>query len=229
MGLDFDFVNSWSEPNSFRAQSVVGSFTLNDVKLQKRFKGSLQIDDDDWQIGIIVGRSGSGKSSIAKRLFPEAYIVGFEYSHKCILDDFPEGMQTSEITRLLCSVGFASPPDWLKAYSCLSQGEKMRVDIARALCLEQKLIVFDEFTSVVDREVAKVSAYAISKAVRRQSDKRFIAVTCHYDVVDWLEPDWVFNTDTIEFIKKKESTRQLTSQFINATLPYGRSLGSITI
>jgi ABC-type dipeptide/oligopeptide/nickel transport system ATPase subunit len=227
--LDFDFVNSWSEPDSFRAQSVVGSFTLNDVKLQKRFKGSLQIDGDDWQIGIIVGRSGSGKSSIAKRLFPEAYILGFEYSHKCILDDFPDGMQTGEITRLLCSVGFASPPDWLKAYSCLSQGEKMRVDIARALCLDQKLIVFDEFTSVVDREVAKVSAYAISKAVRRQKGKRFVAVTCHYDVVDWLEPDWVFNTDTMEFIKKKESTQQLTSQFINATLPYGRSLGNITI
>ncbi len=227
--MDFDFVNSWSEPDSFRAQSVVGSFTLNDVKLQKRFKGSLQIDGDDWQIGIIVGRSGSGKSSIAKRLFPEAYILGFEYSHKCILDDFPDGMQTGEITRLLCSVGFASPPDWLKAYSCLSQGEKMRVDIARALCLDQKLIVFDEFTSVVDREVAKVSAYAISKAVRRQKDKRFIAVTCHYDVVDWLEPDWVFNTDTMEFIKKKEATQQLTSQFINATLPYGRSLGNITI
>ena len=227
--MDFDFVNSWSEPDSFRAQSVVGSFTLNDVKLQKRFKGSLQIDGDDWQIGIIVGRSGSGKSSIAKRLFPEAYILGFEYSHKCILDDFPDGMQTGEITRLLCSVGFASPPDWLKAYSCLSQGEKMRVDIARALCLDQKLIVFDEFTSVVDREVAKVSAYAISKAVRRQKGKRFVAVTCHYDVVDWLEPDWVFNTDTMEFIKKKESTQQLTSQFINATLPYGRSLGNITI
>jgi ABC-type dipeptide/oligopeptide/nickel transport system ATPase subunit len=189
----------------------------------------LQIEGDDWQIGVIVGRSGSGKSSIAKRLFPEAYIVGFEYLHKCILDDFPEGMQTGEITRLLCSVGFASPPDWLKAYSCLSQGEKMRVDIARALCLDQELIVFDEFTSVVDREVAKVSAYAISKAVRRQKDKRFIAVTCHYDVVDWLEPDWVFNTDTMEFVKKKESTRQLTSQFINATLPYGRSLGNITI
>jgi ABC-type ATPase with predicted acetyltransferase domain len=201
--VDFDFVNSWSEPDSFRAQSVVGSFTLNDVKLQKRFKGSLQIEGEDWQIGVIVGRSGSGKSSIAKRLFPDAYIVGFEYLHKCILDDFPLGMQTSEITRLLCSVGFASPPDWLKAYSCLSQGEKMRVDIARALCLDQKLIVFDEFTSVVDREVAKVSAYAISKAVRRQKDKKFIAVTCHYDVVDWLEPDWVFNTDSMEFIKKK--------------------------
>jgi ABC-type polar amino acid transport system ATPase subunit len=79
------------------------------------------------------------------------------------------------LQRWLCSVGFASPPDWLKAYDCLSQGGKMRVDIARALCLNQNEIVFDEFTSVVIREIAKVSAYAISKAVRR-SKKKFIAV-----------------------------------------------------
>lgn len=78
----------------------------------------------------------------------------------------------------------------------------MRVDIARALCLDKPLIVFDEFTSIVDREIAKVSAFAISKAVRR-STKRFIAVTCHYDVVDWLDPDWVFCTDTMEFSRKK--------------------------
>lgn len=99
--MNFDFVNSWTEPNSFRAQSVVGSFTLTDVKLQKRFKGSLPIEGADWQIGIIVGRSGSGKSSIAKRLFPDAYITSFEYKGESILDDFPEGISTGEITRML--------------------------------------------------------------------------------------------------------------------------------
>ena len=125
-------------------------------------------------------------------------------------------------------VGFASPPDWLKAYDCLSQGEKMRVDIARALCLNQLQIVFDEFTSVVDREIAKVSAYAISKAVRR-SKKKFIAVTCHYDVVDWLDPDWVFCTDTMEFSRKKELGRPLNSKFIGAALPFGKCFGTITI
>ena len=74
--MDFDFVKHWSEPDSFRAQSVVGSFTLNDVKLEKHFKGSLPIEQDDWQIGVIVGRSGSGKTSIAKQLLPDAYISG---------------------------------------------------------------------------------------------------------------------------------------------------------
>jgi hypothetical protein len=67
------------------------------------------------QVGVIVGRSGSGKTSIAKQLFPEAYIKGFEYSHKCVLDDFPERLETGEITKTLCSVGFASPPDWAGA------------------------------------------------------------------------------------------------------------------
>jgi ABC-type ATPase with predicted acetyltransferase domain len=175
-----------------------------------------------------VGRSGSGKTTIAKKLFPDAYVRDLTYSSKCVLDDFPKDLETYEITRMLCSVGFASPPDWLKSYDCLSQGEKMRVDIARALCLEKPLVVFDEFTSVVDREIAKVSAYAISKAVRR-STKKFIAVTCHYDVLDWLQPDWVFCTDTMEFSQKKEAGRPLTSKFIGAALTYGRCFGAIII
>ena len=75
----------------------------------------------------------------SKELFSDDYITGFDYTHQCILDDFPQEIETKEATRLLCSVGFASPPDWLKSYSCLSQGEKMRVDIARALCLPKKL------------------------------------------------------------------------------------------
>jgi len=119
-----------------------------------------------------VGRSGTGKTTIAKQLFPGAYIKSFEYHNKCVLDDFPLGLETAEITRMLCSVGFASPPDWLKSYDCLSQGEKMRVDIARALCLDKPLVVFDELTSVVDREIAKVSAFAISKAVRRGAEEK---------------------------------------------------------
>jgi ABC-type ATPase with predicted acetyltransferase domain len=198
------------------------------VKLEKRFRGSLPVEDFDWQIGIIVGRSGSGKTSIAKELFADAYVRGFEYKCSCVLDDFPKELETLEVTRMLCSVGFASPPDWLKSYDCLSQGEKMRVDVARALCLDQPLVVFDEFTSVVDREIAKVSAFAISKAVRR-SHKKFIAVTCHYDVVDWLDPDWVFCTDTMEFSRKKEFGRPLNSKSIGAAQIFGRCFGSITI
>ena len=224
----FNIVKTWSRPESFRAQSVIGSFTLQDVKMEKQFAGSIPIEGEKWQIGVIVGRSGTGKTSIAQQLFPKEYIRGFEYKSDTVLDDFPEGVPVKEITSALCNVGFASPPDWLKAYEHLSQGEKMRVDIARALCLKQQLIVFEEFTSVVDREIARVSAYAIAKAVRRTS-KRFIAVTCHYDVLDWLEPDWVFCTDDMSFSKKKDLDQKLRFQSTNALTVYGGSLGTITI
>jgi ABC-type glutathione transport system ATPase component len=224
----FNIVKKWNRPDSFRAQSVIGSFTLHDVKMEKQFTGSIPIDGKKWQIGVIVGRSGTGKTSIAKQLFPKEYIRGFEYTSDTVLDDFPENVPVNEITRALCNVGFASPPDWLKAYAHLSQGEKMRVDIARALCLNQQLIVFDEFTSVVDREIAKVSAYAIAKAVRRTS-KQFIAVTCHYDVLDWLEPDWVFCTDDMSFSKKKDGDQKSSLQFTGAREAYGDCLVTIII
>jgi hypothetical protein len=59
------------------------------------------------------------------------------------------------------------------------------------------LVVFDEFTSVVDRNVAKVCSAAIAKGIRRgHLPCRFVAVTCHYDVAEWLEPDWVLDMAT---------------------------------
>ena len=116
----------------------------------------------------------------------------------------------------------------LKAMIASVKGKRCELILPVLFALDSPLIVFDEFTSVVDREIAKVSAYAISKAVRR-SKKKFIAVTCHYDVVDWLEPDWVFCTDTMEFSRKKEVGRPLNSKFIGAALLFGRCFGNIII
>ncbi len=104
----------------------------------------------------------------------------------------------TDITKALTSVGLASVPSWLKPYAVLSNGEKMRCDLARAILSDSKLFVFDEFTSVVDRNVAKIGSFAMQKAIRK-TDKQFIAVTCHYDVEDWLLPDWVFDTNTMTF------------------------------
>jgi GNAT superfamily N-acetyltransferase len=71
----------------------------------------------------------------------------------------------------------------------------MRCDLARALIADH-LVVFDEFTSVVDRIVAQVGSAALAKAIRKQSGRQFIAVTCHVDVAEWLEPDWIYEPAT---------------------------------
>ena len=194
---NFDIIKTNKTDLTFRVSSVIGKFDLQSNESTEHFKGEIDLSKD-WKIGLIVGKSGSGKTTIAKQLFEDFYITKFEYTDKSILDDMPEYCSVSDITNAFNSVGFSSPPSWLKPYAVLSNGQKMRVDLARAILEKKEMFVFDEFTSVVDRNVAKIGSFAIQKAIRK-SDKKFIAVGCHYDVEDWLMPDWVFNTDTMTF------------------------------
>lgn len=193
----FDIIKKSEPKQSFRVASIIGKFDLQSNAIEERFTGNIDISDS-WQIGLIVGKSGTGKTTIAKQLFENAYITNFEYQAETVLDDMPKDKSVDEITRAFNSVGFSSPPSWLKPYSVLSNGEKMRCDLARAILSDTELFVFDEFTSVVDRQVAQVGSFAMQKAIRK-TKKKFIAVTCHFDVEDWLLPDWVFNTDTMTF------------------------------
>ena len=180
---------------SFRVAQLYDQFDLNNTSFEERFEGSIDLDKE-WQIGVIAGKSGTGKSTIAKELFG-GYMFTPQYKAACVIDDFPK-MDSVELFNTLSGVGFSSPPSWLKPYDVLSNGEKMRVDLARAICEKKEIIVFDEYTSVVDREVAQLGSLALQKAIRRQN-KKFIAVSCHFDIIDWLEPDWIFNTDTMQY------------------------------
>ena len=193
----FNIIRKTKPNKSFRVASVIGKFDLQSDEIIEQFEGNIELPDN-WQIGLIVGKSGTGKTTIAKELFPEEYITNFEYSQNCILDDMPKSKSVEEITNAFNAVGFSSPPSWLKPYSVLSNGQKMRVDLANAILSDKELFVFDEFTSVVDRNVAQIGSFAMQKAIRK-SNKKFIALSCHFDIQEWLLPDWVFNTDTMTF------------------------------
>ena len=194
----FDIIKQSDFGKTFRIASVKGQFDLNIKKITEHFTGNLDIDNIDWHVGVIYGASGTGKSTIAKELFKNEYINSYKYGNKSIIDEMPKEYQVSEITKIFNSIGFATVWSWLKPYNVLSTGEKMRVDLARAILENKNLIVFDEFTSVVNREVAKTGSFAIQKAIRKMN-KKFIAISCHKDVIEWLEPDWTFSTDNMEF------------------------------
>lgn len=211
---------------TFRVSKIMADFDVDPKHSNEHFEGDFDLPEK-WNVGIIVGKSGTGKTTIAKDMFGEELISGFEYKHKSVIDDMPKNKSVEDISKAFYSVGFGSVPSWLKPYSVLSNGEKMRVDIARSI-LEKDFIVFDEFTSVVDREVAKVASMAVSKAIRKQN-KKFIAVTCHYDVIDYLEPDWVFNTDTMTFSFTTGDDLNKRSQLENVTDQSGENLESIII
>jgi GNAT superfamily N-acetyltransferase len=57
---------------------------------------------------------------------------------------------------------------------------------------------------VVDRTVAKACSAAVAKGIRRgRFPCRFVAVTCHYDVLQWLEPDWVLDMATGKLTRRR--------------------------
>lgn len=195
---------------SFRVKSVLGTYNMTEDHASVEIAGEIAIEGQEWNVGLIVGASGSGKSQIAKHCFGDDLIESYEYKAASVLDDMPKGLKTAEITRAFTSVGFGSPPSWLKPYGVLSNGEKMRTDLARAILEKRELIVFDEFTSVVDRPVAKAGSFAIQKAIRRDK-RKFIAVSCHRDVVEWLRPDWIFDTDQMQFFFAQSHKSGLSS------------------
>lgn len=194
MDLKFEFCYKTKPNNSFRVQSLFGQYDLENKEINQFFKGDFKLPTD-WNIGLIVGNSGTGKTSIAKNCFGEFDIC--QWDERPIIDNFDEKLKMEEITFALGSVGFNSVPYWLKPFSVLSNGEKSRVELAR-LSTEKKLVVYDEFTSLVDRDVAKSMANSVQKLFRK-TKKKLVAVTCHHDVLEWLSPDWVYDTDTKEF------------------------------
>ena len=224
----FDIIKeNKADKNSFRVQSVIGMFDLDSEHTREHFTGNIELPEE-WNVGIIVGASGTGKTTIMRELFSDYVVENNEYNHQSVIDDMPKGKTVKEITQAFNSVGFSSPPSWLKPYAVLSNGEKMRVDLANGILSNKDIIVFDEFTSVVNREVAKIGSYAIQKSIRKQN-KKFIAVSCHYDIIDWLEPDWIFCTDDMSFQITKKKDQKFEYLSTNVTGLYGRCLENIII
>ena len=191
----FNIIRKNNVKKTFRVAQVMSDF---DVKLEhsnENFIGDIDLPKN-WNIGLICGGSGTGKTTIINELFKDNIITSFNWTDDSVLDNMPKDITTKDIEKMFYAVGFGSVPSWLKPYKVLSNGEKMRVDLARAL-LEKEFIVFDEFTSVVDRQVAKTACIAINKAIKN-TNKKFIAVSCHKDIIEWLQPDWLFDTDEMK-------------------------------
>ncbi|MDE7140219.1 MAG: GNAT family N-acetyltransferase, partial [Treponemataceae bacterium] len=91
--------------------------------------------------------------------------------------------------------GLGSVPSWLRPFSVLSNGEQFRAGLARLLLSDEKTAVLDEFTSVIDRQVARIASGAFQKAWRRKDGRQAVILTPHYDILPWLEPDWIIDTN----------------------------------
>lgn len=161
---------------------------------------------DDYSIGLIVGPSGSGKSTLLAGFGSEE---GVEWdSDRAVVSHF--GGVDDAIDRLT-AVGFSSIPAWMRPYHVLSTGEQFRANLARRLGSD---VVVDEFTSVVGRDVAKAASHAIRRYADKVGIKRMVFASCHYDICEWLRPDWIYDTATEKFSARGWERRSIDIQLI---------------
>ena len=160
-----------------------------------------ELEQFKWNIGIICGNSGSGKSTILNRIGKISEPI-YDYK-KPIVSQFPH-LNEQSVCDLLCSVGLSSIPTWLHKPNELSNGEKARLDLAWSLVnTESPIILIDEYSSTIDRHYAKSMSFALQRFVRSKNIKIILA-TCHFDLMDFLRPDWVFNLN-----KQKEGNVEI--------------------
>lgn len=198
--MKIDVHNSCSDFNSYRAARVKSLFNA-ESGANFNLSAELPVDDKQWSIGLIVGPSGSGKTSMGRQFWGEGALDDFSGwpMDKPIIDAIAPAGDFNEVTAALASVGLGTVPTWLRPYPVLSNGEKFRANLARVICEKPAQIVIDEFTSVVDRQIAKFGALAFAKAWKRlakDGGNQCVLLSCHYDIIDWVEPDWVFDTAT---------------------------------
>lgn len=221
-----DIVRESKVKESFRNSKVQGMFDIpKSDKEVFRLQANIEIPED-YQIGLIVGPSGSGKTLLASQIMGMTDLPNWSIDDS-VVDCFSNDLNIKQITGSLTGVGFSDTRCWLRPHSVLSNGQKFRADLARMLA-ENKTVVFDEFTSVVDRTVAKATSNSLRKYLSANIDKKFVGVSCHYDIIEWLQPDWVFDTEKNEMITVKKNPKSKLKS-IDAIQNYGKYSGLITI
>lgn len=155
------------------------------------------IPPSDYKVGLIVGGSGTGKSSLLKH-FGETCKPSW---------DSTKAVASQVDPKLLMRMGLSSIPSLCRPYHVLSEGEKHRADIAFAL--ENGYPVVDEFTSVVHRDLARSICMGLRRTIDAMPDAQLVLATCHEDVAQWLCPDWVFNTNVGKLTEGRSERRPL--------------------
>lgn len=186
--------------NSYRAARVKSLFNV-ESGANFSLEADIDLESAPWKIGIIVGPSGSGKTSMGRALWGREAIYAPSWpANLPVIDAITPGGSFDDVTAALSSVGLGSVPTWLRPYPVLSNGEQFRANLARLIAEAPTRAVLDEFSSVVDRQIAQIGAGAFAKAWRRTGGQA-VLLSCHYDILDWVQPDWVFDTATGQFLR----------------------------
>ncbi len=212
-----DIVVESAVSTSVRARQVSAMFDAPVAdKCRLEWHLDMPLDAEPWNVGLVVGPSGSGKSTVMRHAWGD--MPELPWGAASVIDEFSAAQPIDKIAEACSAVGFNTIPAWMRPFHVLSNGERFRVDLARRLLELPDPIVVDEFSSVVDRQVAQFGSHAVQKFVRR-GGRKLVAVGCHYDVIEWLQPDWVLDMATRQFTRRRLQRRPGV-ECVVSRLPY---------
>ncbi len=186
-----------SIPHTSRVLEVHKAFGIGIGKREHVIYRDLLLDVEPGDVVYITGESGGGKSILLRDL--EAELRKHEefrpvLNYDSIRVDPGErviegvGRNVAESIEILSAVGLGEAYLFLRRYSELSDGQKFRYRMAKALTKGPKTIIVDEFCSNLDRTTAKVLAFLTQRWCRRRGITLVVA-TAHDDLVEDLGPD----------------------------------------
>ncbi|WP_374335498.1 ATP-binding cassette domain-containing protein [Methyloversatilis sp.] len=142
----------------------------------------------------ITGQSGSGKSILLREIKRQMAERGkkvvdldaIALEDKPLIDQI--GKDTNDAIRLLSIAGINDAYLFARSPSELSDGQRYRFRLAKAIEQKADVWVADEFMAVLDRTAAKVISYSVQKTARRAGATLAVATT-HRDMIADLGPD----------------------------------------
>ncbi len=185
---------------SSRTAAVGMSFGIPLFARQEVIVAKTAIKIEPGRIVLLIGPSGSGKSSGLGRI--EAQFAGACMVQRvsfpadvAIIDRIAPWASLSEALSIMTSCGLGEAPLWVRPFQTLSDGEKFRARLARAMALHSRSraaapLLCDEFCSALHRRAAKAISYNLRKLVSRRNLSVVVACS-NEDLIEDLQPNLI--------------------------------------
>jgi ABC-type lipoprotein export system ATPase subunit/GNAT superfamily N-acetyltransferase len=152
------------------------------------------------QVVLLVGPSGSGKTSALERIHAQCagacLVQRITFPPEvAVIDRIAPWASLPEALQIVTTCGLGEAPTWVRPFATLSDGEKFRARLARAVALHSRgqpagPLLCDEFCSNLHRRAAKAISFNLRKLVTRRGLSAVVACS-NDDITGDLRPDTI--------------------------------------